>query len=221
MVRIVCGAILFDLDGVLVDSRAAVERHWRRWAKGHGLDAEAIIARAHGRRSVDTIRDVAPHLDAEREGAALDKAEAADSEGIAAIAGAGELLRTLPETAWAVVTSASRKLALARLGYAGLPAPRSLVSADDVTAGKPSPAGYLHAADLLAREPGACLVVEDTPAGIAAGQAASMRVLALTTTYEPAVLAAADFCAASLADCTLVSAGPEQLELELGSQPPS
>jgi HAD superfamily hydrolase (TIGR01509 family) len=177
-------AILFDMDGTLIDSTLCVERQWRRWAQRHGLDAEKILAVAHGRRNAETIRDVAPHLATTEELARFDEEELTDSDGILAVPGAAELLAGLPEAAWAVVTSASRRLAEVRLAAAGLPVPKILVSAGDVTEGKPDPQGYLLAAQLIKAAPSLCLVVEDTPSGLEAARAAGMPSLGITTTYR-------------------------------------
>jgi len=121
MQHINCRAILFDLDGVLVDSTACVERHWRMWAQRHGLNAEYILADSHGRRSVDTIRAVAPELAAETEAVWLEQEEALDTVGIVAAPGAAELLTTLQSVPWAVVTSGSRLMATTRLRFTELP----------------------------------------------------------------------------------------------------
>jgi sugar-phosphatase len=110
-----CRAILFDLDGVLVDSTACIERHWTRWATQHGLDPALVIRAAHGRPTVETMREVAPHLAAEEETARLEAAEASDTGGVMAFSGAAELLRSLPEGSWAVATSGTRRTATNRL----------------------------------------------------------------------------------------------------------
>lgn len=180
---ITCRAILFDMDGTLVDSTACVESMWRIWADPHRIPLESILAISHGRRSEDTIRQVAPHLDAVAEAAIFKASELQAREGNQAVPGAAELLGWLPENQWAVVTSASRELATLRLELAGLPIPRTLVPAEDVAEGKPSPAGYLRAAAILGVSPADCLVFEDTPPGIQSARAAGMHVIALTTTY--------------------------------------
>ena len=195
-----CDAVLFDLDGVLVDSAVCVERHWRRWAAEHGLDSEEIMRFAHGRPTVETIRLVAPHLPAELEAARLDASEAFDTDGVVAILGAAELLRSLPRDVWAIATSGTRDTAVTRLGHTGLPLPAVLITADDVKRGKPDPEAYLLAAAKLDVTPERCVVVEDAPAGIEAGHAAGMRVVALATTHSHAELSAADVTAAQLAD---------------------
>jgi sugar-phosphatase len=176
-------AILFDMDGTLVDSTQSVERQWRRWAPRHGLDPEAFIAVAHGRRTLDTLQELAPQLATEEEAARFDAEEAADDDGVVEVPGAAALIAQLPPDRWAIVTSAQRALAAARLATAGLPVPEVLVSGEDVREGKPHPEGYLLAARRLGVDPARCLVVEDTPAGIGAGLAAGMHVLGITQTY--------------------------------------
>ena len=197
MIRLNCQAILFDMDGTLVDSTACVEATWERWARKHGIDLHRLLQISHGRRTVDTLLEVAPHLDVESEARALEQEELTAREGIVAVGGASHLLRKLKEHQWAVVTSASRDLATVRLQYAGLPIPPLLITADDVSRGKPDPEGYLKAADRLGVSYDRCVVVEDTPAGILAGRHAGMTVLALSTTFAPehllGALCASDF----------------------------
>lgn len=184
-----CDAVLFDMDGTLVDSTECVERQWYRWAGRHGLDAGRILRVSHGRRTIETIRDVAPHLAVEEEAAWFEQEELKDRDGILAVPGAIALLGGIPPHRWAVVTSASRELATLRMECAGLTIPDVLVSADDVRRGKPDPEGYLTAAQRLGVQAGRCLVIEDTPAGIEAGRAAGMPVLAVTTTFPGDALA--------------------------------
>ena len=188
------------MDGVLIDSAPAVERVWRKWALEHGVDPAYAIQQAHGRRSVETIRAVAPHMDAELENIKVEQMEIEDKEGVTALAGAAEILRELPAGRFAIVTSATRPLAVARLGYAGLIVPKNMVTADDVINGKPSPEPYLKGAALLGVAPADCLVFEDTPAGVAAARAADMRVVALGNTYPAHELQAADARVNSLLD---------------------
>jgi len=187
-----CQAILFDLDGVLVDSTQAVERVWRKWAAQHKLDSQLVLEQAHGRRTIETIRIVAPRLDADAETDNVEEMEIADKEGIIAIPGAADLLRSLPADRFTIVTSATRALASARLRYAGLPVPERIITADDVTEGKPSPEPYLKGAATLRITPADCLVFEDTPAGVESARAGGMRVIALTSTYSADELTAAD-----------------------------
>jgi mannitol-1-/sugar-/sorbitol-6-phosphatase len=183
-----CRAVLYDMDGTLVDSSACVEGTWRAWAARHGLDVESLLTLAHGRQNPDTIRAVAPHLDVDEECAFMTAAEEAWTEGIVPIAGARELLARMPADRWAIVTSAWRRLAEIRLGCAGLRRPSVLMTADEVARGKPHPEGYLMAAAALGVRPEACVVVEDAPAGVAAGRAAGMTVIGVTTSLPPEAL---------------------------------
>jgi sugar-phosphatase len=185
LIELSCDAILFDMDGTLVDSTQCDERIMGRWAEKHGLDREFVLQVSLGRRTVDAIREAAPHLNVEEEARAIDAEELVEREGIKEIRGAQHLLHKLKPHQWAIVTSASRALATFRLRCAGLPLPQWLVCGDEVTNGKPDPEGYQKAAGQLGVSPARCLVVEDTPAGILAGRRAGMNVLALTTTYPP------------------------------------
>jgi mannitol-1-/sugar-/sorbitol-6-phosphatase len=181
-----CDAILFDMDGTLVDSRALVERMWLRWAERRGVSSEAILAVAHGRRTVETMQIVAPQFATPDEAAQLDAEEEEEARahgGETAVAGAASLLGKLPADRWAIVTSALAEIARRRVAGVGLPVPRVLVGAADVIAGKPDPEGYRRAAHALGLDPRRCLVVEDTPAGVQAGRAAGARVVGLLTTY--------------------------------------
>jgi sugar-phosphatase len=195
-----CQAILFDLDGVLVDSTAAVERVWRKWAIKHALDPEFAVKNAHGRRSIETIRLLAPTLDAERENGIVEGMEIADKDGVVAIAGARELLLSLPTERFTIVTSATRALAQARLEFVGFAIPKRFITADEVVNGKPSPEPYLKGAALLGVLPEDCIVFEDTPAGVQAGHAAGMRTIAVKGTYPAEALTAADATVGSLAE---------------------
>jgi sugar-phosphatase len=207
-------AILFDMDGVLMDSTPSVERVWRTWAAKQGLDPERVAFLAHGRRSIETIRAVAPELDPEKENVLVDQMEIDDKEGVTALAGAAELLAQLPPDRFAIVTSATRPLALARLGYAGIPVPRHIITANDVIHGKPSPEPFLKGAALLGFTPEDCLVFEDSPAGIASARSAGMRAIALQTTYPADQLQAANAVIATLADVkTTLRDGKIALEL--------
>jgi sugar-phosphatase len=191
MRRFECSAILFDLDGVLVDSAAWIELQWQRWAERRGLDPAPFLRVCHGRRAVETIRLAAPELDAEAEVARFDQAEEAVAAPLRPVAGAERVLASLPAGSWAVATSGPRTMAVARLRRAGLPVPGVLIAAEDVHRGKPDPDVYLRAAELLGALPERCLVIEDAPAGLEAGRAAGMTTLALTTTHSSAQLSAA------------------------------
>jgi sugar-phosphatase len=193
-----CAAILFDLDGVLVDSTGSVDRQWRAWAREQGIDEDSVIAIAHGVRSVEVIRAVAPHLDAQAEARRLENREASD-RGIVVMPGAIDLIRSIPENKWGVVTSGARHLASARLKLAGVPLPKVMVTADDVVNGKPHPEPYLKGAELLGVNPAECLVIEDAPAGIRAAHAGGMKAIGLTSTYAAAALSEADWVVGKLA----------------------
>jgi mannitol-1-/sugar-/sorbitol-6-phosphatase len=193
-------AILFDMDGVLMDSTPSVERVWRAWAAKQGLDPERVASLAHGRRSIETIRALAPELDAEKENVLVEQMEIDDKEGVTALAGAAELLDQLPPDRFAIVTSATRPLAVARLGYAGIPVPRHMITANDVIHGKPSPEPFLKGAAVLGFSPEDCLVFEDSPAGIASARSAGMKAIALQTTYPADQLQAANAIIGTLAD---------------------
>jgi HAD superfamily hydrolase (TIGR01509 family) len=181
-------AVLSDLDGVLVDSGAAIECTWRRFAALHELDPQYVLAESHGRRTVDLIRLVAPHLDAEAEAARIEQEEIESAAGLRALPGARELVEAVPAGRFAIVTSGSRPLAIARLRAAGLPVPEVLVTAEEVEEGKPNPAAYLRAAALLGVEPAHSLVLEDAPAGVEAARAAGMTVVAVLTTSDESAL---------------------------------
>ena len=185
-------AVLFDLDGVLVESREATERVWVRWARKNGIDEEELRAAMHGVRSVEVVRTLRPDSDFAAEAAEIEEAQALDTHGLRAIPGAAEALLALREDRVAVVTSATRALAAARLQEVGLTPSAVVVHAEDVSRGKPDPQGYLTAADRLGVDPAEALVVEDAPPGIEAGRAAGAAVVGVTSTHAAAELAAAD-----------------------------
>lgn len=185
MAEIVCAALLFDLDGVLVDSTPAVTRVWTQWAIEHGFDPAEVVRKAHGRPSIATIRDYLPHANAEAENQKVEWTEMEDLDGVVPLPGARELLAALPADRWIIVTSATRPLADVRLRAAGLPTPAQMITASDVIRGKPDPEAYLKAAARLGWPAAECVVVEDVPAGVRAGKAAGARVVALTTTLPP------------------------------------
>lgn len=210
-----CECLLFDLDGVLVDSAECVERTWRRWAESNGLDPAAVIRAAHGRRTIETVQAVAPHLVADEEVARLAASESNETTGVYEIPGARELLSALPEQSWAVVTSGIRAVAELRIRHTRLPKPQVLVCADDIKAGKPDPEGYLTAARRLGLEPERCLVIEDAPPGIDAARAAGMRVIGIIGTYGPDDLAIANGTIPSVAWMKVEIRGPE-LQITIG-----
>lgn len=178
-------ACLFDMDGTLLNSIAAAERVWTSWAQRHGVNAAKLLAHMHGRRAVDTVRRLnLPGVDAEAEAAAITQAEIDDVGGVTAIAGAQAFLAALPTNRWAIVTSAPRALAERRMAAAGLPLPPVFITAEDVAAGKPAPDGYLLAAKRLGAAAGDCVVFEDAPAGIGAGEAAGAAVVVISATHQ-------------------------------------
>lgn len=190
------GAYLVDLDGVLVDSLGAAIRSWTWWASLHGLDPGPFI-RAHGRPSREAIAELAPQLDADAEAALVEEREIGDTDVVALPGASGILAAARPV---AIVTSGGRRLAEARLRAAGLQRPKVLVSVDSISRGKPDPEPYLYAAQRLKIAPSRCTVFEDAPAGVAAGRAAGMRVVALTTTVGAEELAGADRIVRDLAE---------------------
>ena len=181
-------ALLFDLDGTIVNSIAAAERAWAAWAERHGLDVAAFLPTIHGVRGIDTITRLAlPGLDPAVEAEAILQAEIEDVEGVEPIEGAAAFLASLPADRWAIVTSSPRRLALRRLAAAGLPVPPVLVTAEDVTRGKPAPDCFLLAAERLGQRIEDCLVFEDAPAGIKAAEAAGAAVVMVTATHRHAL----------------------------------
>jgi sugar-phosphatase len=187
-------AVLSDLDGVLVDSGADVERVWREWAVEQGLDPDDVGRASHGVPGRQVIERVAPWLDAVAEAERVDALHA--RAGGTALPGAAELLASVSPLA--VVTSCSPPLAAARFEAAGLSAPAVLITSDVTPRGKPHPDPYLAAASALGVPPRGCLVIEDAPAGVAAGRAAGMTVWAVTTTHSASELSAADLVCADL-----------------------
>jgi len=191
MTQIICRALLFDLDGVLIDSTPAVTRVWTQWAIAHGFDPAEVVRRAHGRPSIATIREYLPKSDYEAENREVERGEIGDLKGVVTLPGARELLSALPPDRWTIVTSCTRPLAEVRLRAAALPIPERLLTCDDVKNGKPDPEPYLKGASWLGVSAKDCVVVEDVPAGIRAGKAASARVIACRTTASESELKAA------------------------------
>lgn len=179
-------AVLFDMDGTLVDSTAVVETIWGEFARRFDLDVDELLAFSHGRQSLDTVRHFLPsdhdpvavtHEQESRELVLLD--------GITEVPGAARLLESLLGAPVAVVTSAPRELALARMEAAGLHVPAVLVAAEDVQRGKPAPEGYLRAAGLLGVDPADCTVFEDAPAGIESGVASGAHTVVVGGLESP------------------------------------
>lgn len=212
--KLTCSALLFDLDGVLIDSTGNIMRHWQVWADRHAIDMNEINRVAHGLQTIETMRRVAPHLSVEVEAREFAAHELKDTDGIVPIESAEKLLSSLPPDQWTIVTSGCLKLVEARMGKAGLRQPDKLVSADDVKRGKPAPDAYLLGARRLGYEPKDCVVIEDAPAGIEAGKKGGMRVIAIASTHtrEQLVEAGADFIVEKLTDIS-VTQSPENSRL--------
>jgi mannitol-1-/sugar-/sorbitol-6-phosphatase len=215
MTELTAAALLFDLDGVLINSTPAVARVWRRWAIEHGFDPEEVVARAHGRPSLTTVREYLPHADHEAENREVERREIEDLEGVVPLPGALHLLSSLSQSRWTIVTSCTRRLAEVRIRAAGLPLPSNWISSSDITHGKPHPEPYLKAASMLGFLIGECVVFEDVPAGVRSGKAAGARVIAFRTTVaEPALReAGADWVVNNCADVHLIfSSDPASLD---------
>jgi len=190
-------AVLFDKDGVLVDSMAMIRSAWVAWAERRGLDPEQVLASIHT-TAFELLARFAPEADPAVELRFISERQASFAPSIHAFEGTAELLAALPHGAWAIVTSGRREPATRHLRAAGLPVPRVVVAAEDTPRGKPDPSGYLLAASMLGVDPRECIVVEDAPAGIRAGHEAGAFVLAVATTHAVGDLAEADAVVASL-----------------------
>ena len=218
MTEIHCRALLFDLDGVLINSTPAVTRVWRRWAIERGFNPDEVVSRAHGRPSLSTVREYLPDSDHQAENREVERREIADLEGVVPLPGALDLLASLSPDCWTIVTSCTRTLAEVRIRAAGLPLPPRMITSTDITHGKPHPEPYLQAAALLAAPAEDCIVVEDVPAGIRSGKAAGARVIAFQTTVGPSELqaAGADYILHSAAEMRLLTTNP-RLVLQLNT----
>lgn len=208
-----CQAILFDLDGTLVESTSFIERLWQNWGIQHGVPPQRLSEVMHGRPAAEIISLVAPHLSVENEVFALETEEITHMDGMKTYTGARELLLGLSQGKWAIVTSGSRRVASARLNYSRLPEPDVFITADDVRAGKPAPDAFLLAAARLQVKPEECIVVEDAPSGILAGRAAGMRVIGVASSHSNEELSQADVVVGKLADIKLQLIG-NQIRLE-------
>jgi len=218
MIRVQCGALLFDLDGVLIDSTPAVARVWRRWAIERGFHPEEVVARAHGRPSLATVREYLPNANHEAENREVERQEIADLEGVVPLPGALDLLASLPAPRWTIVTSCTRRLAEVRIKAAGLPLPVKMITSSDINHGKPHPEPYLKGASLLGFSAAECIVLEDVPAGVRAGKAAGAKVVAFPSTVSSRLLqeAGADWVLRNCADVRFLS-GNHCLTIELES----
>ena len=185
-------AILFDLDGVLVDSQRAVEAVWQEWGRQRQRDPAPFIALAHGRRTSETIGMVDPTLDAKAEAAVLDRMEEECTEGLKAGTGALSLVRGIPLGRWGVVTSGHRHVATLRLTSVGIPIPPVLITGDQVKNGKPDPEPYREGIAAMGVAPSECVVIEDAAPGIISAKAAGIRVIGVRTPYNDGELGSAD-----------------------------
>ena len=172
----VCKAVIFDFDGVLVDSNAIYEKHWKAWADQHHIEVADILAVHHGIPPTRTIGLVAPHLDAAHEAKKFVAGCSDDVEGAVKYPGTSEIIAQLAGMSWAIATSSTRNMVLPRLEHLALPVPEVLVTIDDVAEGKPAPDSYLMAARKLGFEPADCVVVEDAPAGVKAAKLSGAQV---------------------------------------------
>jgi len=203
------------MDGVLISSIGSVERSWTKWAEMRGVDPELAIEAAHGRRAIETVRMLRPDLNDAEELQILEEMEVADNDGVAALEGVCRILAALPPDRWAVVTSATERLARSRMQQGGIPAPKRMVTADRVTRGKPDPEPYLIGARLVGFKPEECLVIEDAASGAKAGHAAGCKVLATLFSHSLKSLSAADWVVPSLKDvCVTVTDGWIEFEFE-------
>lgn len=202
-----CQGILFDMDGILISSLGSVERSWTKWGEMRGVDTVLALKTAHGRRAIETIAQLRPDLDSEAELKIIEDLEIADNEGLKALPGVCELLRSLPADRWTVVTSATEKLARVRLADGGIPVPARLITANQVTRGKPHPEPFIAGAALLGFKPEECVVFEDSASGAIAGRAAGCTVIATTFSHAVESLEAAHYL---VEDLTGVAAAQDQ-----------
>jgi mannitol-1-/sugar-/sorbitol-6-phosphatase len=187
-----CKAILFDMDGTLLDSSAVIERAWRWWTAKHSIPLEPVMAVQQGRPNKEVLRQFGPQLDIDQESNQFLKFEENDVEGIVPMPGALDAVKVAQQGPWAIVTSADRSLAEVRLKATNIPVPDVFITADAIHHGKPNPECYLLAAQALGVYPVDCVVFEDAVAGVAAGKAAGMRVVGVLTSLTKKELSAAD-----------------------------
>lgn len=197
-VTVYCKGVLFDMDGILISSLGSVERSWRAWGLARSIDPAEAIHTAHGRRAIETIRLLRPELDDEAELKFIEELEMNDNEGLAVLPGVLELLAKLPAARWTVVTSATERLARARLAVGGVPVPEGIVTADHVTLGKPDPEPYVKGAEILGLAPADCVVFEDSASGTIAGRAAGCTVIGTTFSHPIEQLRAAHYLVTDL-----------------------
>jgi sugar-phosphatase len=207
-------AILFDMDGVLIDSTGLDERSWIRWAAGRGMKDFRPVS-AHGRRTFDTLRHLVPELDPYAETLRFEESNEFDCEGIIVFPGVLDLLHGLPERQWAIVTSCSERVMRHRLGFAGVPIPQQTVTGDRVERGKPDPESYRRGAAQLGFDVAECLVIEDSPHGIRAGKDAGCSVLAVASSHAREELHAADWIVDAIAEIAVTVLEDGWLHIEM------
>lgn len=218
LVCVTAKGILFDMDGVLVSSIGSVVRSWRRWAKLYDVPDAETFEVPHGMRARDIIKTMRPDIDLKEAVRVIEDMEVEDVADLQVLPGVKTLLESLPLERWAIVTSSTRRLLLARLGAAGLPLPERIVSGDDVERGKPDPEPYRRGAELLGLRPEECVVVEDAPSGVRAGKQAGCRVVGVLGTHSAEELHEADWVVGSLEGLavTVDAAGLEWRFLPVG-----
>ena len=204
MPKISCKALLFDMDGVLIDSTPAVARVWSQWAREHGFDPEETVHQAHGRPSLSTIRELLPDVDHEAENREVERREILDIDGVVPLPGVAEFLASLPADRWTIVTSCTKPLADVRIRAARIMSPARFITAQDIIIGKPDPEPYLKGAELLGFAAQDCVVVEDASAGVRSGKGAGARVIAVQTTetFDSLIELGADWI---VKDCSFLS----------------
>ena len=207
--------LLFDMDGILISSISSVERSWALWAKSRNMDVTDVIASSHGQRALDIVRKLVPPEEVEAEFKRIEDLECLDVEGLQVLDGVKQILDTIPQKFWTIVTSATERLARVRLCAGGIPVPESFITSERVRKGKPDPEPYMRGAQLLGLDPLDCLVVEDSASGARAGKNAGCRVLATLFSHKREELEAADYIVRSLADVSVrVLPGNNELQLE-------
>lgn len=184
-------ALLFDLDGVLVDSTPVITRIWEKWAIEHGFEPEKTAREAHGRPSLESIRELLPDADHEALNRDLEQREIDDTEGVVPLPGIVRLLASVPQERWTIVTSCTLPLAQARIRAGGLHIPPRMITSSDISNGKPHPEPYLKGAKALGFDAAECIAFEDAPAGVRSAKAAGARVVALRSTDSDEALLAA------------------------------
>jgi sugar-phosphatase len=210
--RVATKGILFDMDGVLINSIGSVVRCWQRWAAMYDVPDAAHYEVPHGKRAIDIVKLLRPDIDPQEGLRVIEDMEMQDMADLTVLPGVKALLEGLPPERWAIVTSATRRLLLGRLVAAGLPVPDRIISADMVERGKPDPEPYRRGAKLLGFRAEECVVVEDAPSGVGAGIAAGCRVLGVLGTHSLDELREASWVVSSL-EGLVVTAKMDGLEL--------